>query len=194
MTKTTLSFVIGLVTIFVIWASLSSKVSFDILNPQNLLQDLGLGLAGTILIFYWMFLAEAGLYKVYTSLEGGSDNKFIVNQARRGTDARKTISESFKTTSLLVELLGSLLYCFAEELFFRAAVQGELGLLVGVIVFVLFHDITNVSWSIQLVGMGLVCGFLYMHTGSLVAPTVAHFGVNILSLQRMKLIKPVTDS
>lgn len=87
----------------------------------------------------------------------------------------------------------------AEELFFRGFLQqwlsvsvfsgpgaDWLGLTVASIIFGLVHvgpDIkTFLPWTIMAVVMGFLLGGMYLYTGNLLAPVLAHFTINFLNL------------
>lgn len=69
----------------------------------------------------------------------------------------------------------------SEELFFRGVLMPELGLFVSSALFGLLHPlgIAYVLWATA-AGMGL--GALYLTTGSLVAPALAHGTYNLIAL------------
>lgn len=72
-----------------------------------------------------------------------------------------------------------------EEAFFRGAVQPAFGIVVASLVFGCLHaPVERVFWiwTIWAVGMGFVLGGLALWEGGLVAPVVAHFGINWLNL------------
>jgi membrane protease YdiL (CAAX protease family) len=75
-----------------------------------------------------------------------------------------------------------------EEALFRGALQPELGLVGTSAVFALAHLVPRrelLLWSVFSFGAGLLLGTLYETTGNLVAPTVAHFGINAVNLARL---------
>jgi membrane protease YdiL (CAAX protease family) len=61
----------------------------------------------------------------------------------------------------------------SEEIFFRGAVQGEIGILGGSLLFGLLHPL-NVSYVIWASGVGAFFGVLYQLTGSLIPPILCH--------------------
>ncbi len=75
-----------------------------------------------------------------------------------------------------------------EEAFFRGALQPRLGLVVASLVFGLAHFVPKrelLPWSGFAIGMGFLLGGLFIATGNLVAPAVAHIGVNAVNLKRL---------
>lgn len=77
---------------------------------------------------------------------------------------------------------------FAEELFFRGAVQGSWGLLPAVLLFALLH-IGPVRafrlWTLFAGVAGLALGLLMSLRGNLLGPIAAHFVVNAINLHRL---------
>ena len=72
-----------------------------------------------------------------------------------------------------------------EELFFRGAMLPALGLWPSSVLFALMHVRPQwrfLPWTIMSFMMGLAMGLMYMKTGNLGAPIVAHFTINLLNL------------
>jgi len=72
-----------------------------------------------------------------------------------------------------------------EELFFRGAMLPAIGLLPSSALFALMHVRAQwrfLPWTIMSFMMGLAMGLMYMKTGNLGAPIVAHFTINLLNL------------
>lgn len=79
---------------------------------------------------------------------------------------------------------------FAEELFFRGAVQGQWGLWVATILFALLHTGPGrpfYLWTAFAAVAGLVFGLLAANLENLLAPIVAHVLVNAVNLRRLAL-------
>jgi len=73
-----------------------------------------------------------------------------------------------------------------EEAVFRAALQPEVGLVAASVVFAAVHFVPRRDlwpWSVFALGAGLLLGALYAATGNLVAPVVAHAGINAVNLR-----------
>jgi membrane protease YdiL (CAAX protease family) len=98
----------------------------------------------------------------------------------------------------LAELLGerSLRDCIvlgvasgvAEEAFFRGVLQPALGWLLASLIFGLVHFAPKrdlLPWTGFALCAGLVLGGLFEFTGNLVAPIVAHVGINAVNLRRL---------
>jgi membrane protease YdiL (CAAX protease family) len=72
-----------------------------------------------------------------------------------------------------------------EELFFRGAMLPALGLWLSSGLFALMHLRAQprfLPWTAMSFIMGLAMGLMYMKTGNLGAPIVAHFTINLLNL------------
>lgn len=75
-----------------------------------------------------------------------------------------------------------------EEALFRGALQPEIGWVAASFVFALAHLVPRrdlLPWSAFALAAGLLLGFLYASTGNLVAPVVAHFGINAINLRKL---------
>ena len=78
---------------------------------------------------------------------------------------------------------------FAEELFFRGAMQPVLGLLVTSIIFGAVHTGPKrvfLAWSIWAFVMGLLFGLIFELTGVLWGPVLAHALINERNMAYMK--------
>jgi hypothetical protein len=87
------------------------------------------------------------------------------------------------------ELLGlALLSGFAEELFFRGAMQGAWGWLPATLLFALLHSGPGPAfrvWTLFAAVAGLVFAGLVVWRGNLLAPILAHVLVNAWNLRRL---------
>lgn len=75
---------------------------------------------------------------------------------------------------------------FAEEVFFRGALQPRVGWAAASLIFGLAHFAprrTLWPWTLFAVGAGGLLGGLYALTGNLVAPVATHFLVNAVNLR-----------
>ncbi len=82
----------------------------------------------------------------------------------------------------------ALLSGFAEELFFRGAVQGQWGWLPATILFAMLHTGPGKSfrvWTLFAVVAGGLFGGLMWWRGNLLAPVVGHVLVNGVNLRRL---------
>jgi CAAX protease family protein len=76
----------------------------------------------------------------------------------------------------------------AEEAFFRGVLQPALGWLLASLIFGLVHLVPKrelLPWTGFALAAGLVLGALFESTGNLVAPIVAHVGINAVNLRRL---------
>jgi membrane protease YdiL (CAAX protease family) len=73
-------------------------------------------------------------------------------------------------------VLLALLAGFGEEIFFRGALQQEMGLWVASLIFGILHGPSKQLWPLGLWAavMGALLGVVYEATGNLVVPAVAH--------------------
>jgi uncharacterized protein len=73
-----------------------------------------------------------------------------------------------------------------EEIFFRGALLPAIGLSASSLVFALLHvgpKLRYLPWTVYSLVAGLVFGQLYLWSGDLTGPVVAHFTVNFLNLR-----------
>lgn len=130
--------------------------------------DLGLGLAaGAGLIGAWRLLAR---------LSG------------RARELERRLGEMLGRLEPAEVVALALLSGFAEELFFRGAMQGSWGWLPATIVFAAIHTGPGPAfrlWTLFAALAGLVLAGLMLWRGNLVAPVVAHVLVNGVNLGRV---------
>lgn len=77
---------------------------------------------------------------------------------------------------------------FAEELFFRGAVQGAWGWIAATVLFALLHTGPKPAfraWTLFAALAGLLFGALVEWRGNLLSPIFAHFLVNAINLARL---------
>lgn len=82
----------------------------------------------------------------------------------------------------------ALLSGFAEELFFRGAVQGQWGWLPATVLFAVLHTGPGRAfrvWTLFAVVAGGLFGGLMAWRGNLLAPVIGHFLVNGVNLRRL---------
>ena len=130
--------------------------------------DLGLGLAaGGLLLLLW----QAGL----RLLPSASSLESKLGEILKGVDTPEVIALA-------------LLSGFAEELFFRGAVQGAWGWPLATLLFALLHVGPGAafrSWTVFAGVAGLLFAMLMLWRGNLLAPVVAHVLVNAINLGRL---------
>ncbi len=138
------------------------------LEPGGWWIDLGLGLtAGGLLLALW----QAGL----RLLPSAGDLEAKLAEMLRGVEMPEVIALA-------------LLSGFAEELFFRGAVQAAWGWPIATLLFALLHvgpGATFRSWPIYAAAAGLVFAGLMEWRGNLLAPVLAHVLVNAVNLGRL---------
>jgi membrane protease YdiL (CAAX protease family) len=80
-----------------------------------------------------------------------------------------------------------------EEILFRGAIQPLLGVWFTSLLFALMHvdpEGKSWGWTVWAFLGGLVMGGAALATGSLWAPIMIHFGVNVISISRISRIAP----
>ena len=73
-----------------------------------------------------------------------------------------------------------------EEIFFRGALMPAIGLWASSAIFALLHigpKVRFLPWTLSSFVAGVVFGQLFLWTGDLSGPVVAHFSVNALNLR-----------
>lgn len=98
----------------------------------------------------------------------------------------KPIVEPLSSSEILLLALAS---GFAEELFFRGAMQPGLGLLLTSIIFGAVHTGPKrvfLAWSFWAFVMGLLFGAIFELTGVLWGPVLAHVLINERNMAYMK--------
>ena len=74
----------------------------------------------------------------------------------------------------------------AEEALFRGALQPRVGLVAASLLFGLAHFVPRrelLPWTLMSIAAGFLLGWLFDTTGNLVAPVVAHAGINAVNLR-----------
>jgi len=82
----------------------------------------------------------------------------------------------------------ALLSGFAEELFFRGAIQGSMGFAIATALFALLHSGPGRAfrlWTVFAALAGLAFGGLMLWRGNLLAPITGHFVVNAINLRSL---------
>jgi membrane protease YdiL (CAAX protease family) len=137
-------------------------------DPAGWWLDLGLGVAaGGLLLGLW----QAGLRQLPVARE--LEDK--LGELLRGVEPAEVIALA-------------LLSGFAEELFFRGAVQGAWGWPLATLLFALLHVGPGAafrSWTVFAGVAGLLFAGLMEWRGNLLAPVVAHVLVNAINLGRL---------
>lgn len=127
-------------------------------NPVSLLQ----GLVSFLLITAWTFAVQKG----YALIKGEEYARAIT----------RSLAKEYFNTSWVHAVAGGLTAALGEELFFRAFIQGQWGVIAGSIAFGVLHfggrDIRVVSYWAYI--HGLLFGLSYMLTENFLVPVIAH--------------------
>jgi len=138
------------------------------LDPRHWWLDLGLGLgAGVLLLGFWA--AAERVFPLARELEA-------------------KLAQALGPLSNSEALALALLSGFAEELFFRGALQGTVGLVGATILFGLLHSGPGRElrlWTLFALLAGGVLGLLMQWRGNLLGPVAGHFLVNAVNLRRL---------
>lgn len=136
-------------------------------SPRVWLRDMGLGIACALVAL----LAWEGLRRLPW-----------------GTDLEARLRQLLSTVTRSEALALAALSGFAEELFFRGALQPAAGLWLTAGIFGLAHLAPGrggLLWAGWAAALGLVLGLMAQWTAALVAPIVAHATINAAGLWRM---------
>ena len=153
-----------------LWLGLrQGRIGVDLfVDTQVWWLDVGLGLvAGGLLIAIWL-----------------AARRFLPTARSLETELAELLGPL--TTSEVIGL--ALLSGFAEELFFRGAVQGAWGWVPATVLFALLHTGPGASyriWTGFAAIAGLVLAGLMIWRGNLLAPVIAHVVVNGVNLSRL---------
>ncbi len=139
-------------------------------DPAGWWLDLGLGIVtGVALLGFW----QAGL-------------RLLPSAAA----LEETLAEMLRGIEMPEVVVLALLSGFAEELFFRGAVQSAWGWPLATALFALLHVGPGAafrSWTLFAAVAGLAFAGLMLWRGNLLAPVVAHALVNAVNLRRLTL-------
>ena len=142
-------------------------------DPAGWWIDLGLGVAaGGLLLGLW----QAGL----KLLRSAGELEAKLAEMLRGVEAPEVIALA-------------LLSGFAEELFFRGAVQSAWGWPIATLLFALLHVGPGAafrSWTLFAALAGLIFAGLMEWRGNLLSPVLAHVLVNAVNLGRLARRRP----
>lgn len=140
--------------------------------------------------------AAARAWSMPAALGAGAGVGLLVVALSEGLTRFTTLGRAL--SDLLAESLGpldranALLLAFAsglaEEMFFRGALQPQVGLVGASLLFGAAHFLPRrelVLWSGFAVAIGLAFGALFDWTGQLAAPVAAHVVVNAINLPRL---------
>jgi membrane protease YdiL (CAAX protease family) len=114
----------------------------------------------------------------------------ITERTRWGDAMGRALAELVGRRSLRDCIVLAVVSGVAEEAFFRGVLQPALGWLPASLIFGLVHLVPKrelLPWTGFALAAGLVLGALFEATGNLVAPIVAHVGINAVNLRRLVL-------
>jgi Na+-transporting NADH:ubiquinone oxidoreductase subunit NqrB len=115
-------------------------------------------------------------------------SRAIVRFTRWGEALARTLGALIGRQSDRDCLLLALASGLAEEALFRGALQPQIGLVAASLVFGLAHFAPRrelLPWTGFSVLAGFLLGGLYAWTGNLVAPVIAHVGINAVNLRQL---------
>ncbi len=124
-----------------------------------------------------MGLLTAGLL-IYLSHE-------LVERTRSGEALARAMGAALGPLRLPHTTLLAILSGLGEEMLFRGALQPQVGLVVASLLFGLAHYVPRrefLIWTLFATAAGALLGALYIGTGNLLAPIVAHVTINAINL------------
>jgi hypothetical protein len=101
------------------------------------------------------------------------------------SDLRPAVRDAGDATVLVLGVASAI----AEELFFRGLLVPMLGLVLSSLAFGALHQLrgrVGWIWALWAAVMGLLFGGLFVATGSLVGPILAHATINVLNLRFLR--------
>jgi CAAX protease family protein len=123
-----------------------------------------------------------------TAALGVALSAVAVRSTEVGRSLARALSEALGPLSIGQCVVLALASGVGEEAFFRGALQPRVGLLLASALFAAVHFVPRrdlLAWSAFSAVAGLVLGTLFDVTGNLVAPVVAHAGLNAVNLSRL---------
>jgi hypothetical protein len=130
-----------------------------------------------------LFGLGAALLVTALTLRG---TRWLVARTRWARTLRDSLRSALIGASRSRLLVLAVLSAVAEELFFRAALMPWLGVAISSLVFGLLHVSareTYLGWMVWASLMGLVFAGLFVGSGSLLAPVLAHATINYENMQ-----------
>lgn len=101
------------------------------------------------------------------------------------SDLRPAVSHAGGGTILVLGIASAA----SEELFFRGLLAAAFGVLLSSLAFGLLHQVrgrVRWAWAAWATIMGLLFGSLFLATGSLVGPLLAHAAINVMNLRFLR--------
>jgi membrane protease YdiL (CAAX protease family) len=112
----------------------------------------------------------------------------LTQRTRLGEQLARALGAALGPLSLAECWLLALVSGVSEEAFFRGALQPQVGLLAASLLFGAAHFVPRrelLLWTLFAVAAGFLLGWLYAASGSLLAPVVAHAGINGVNLRQL---------
>jgi membrane protease YdiL (CAAX protease family) len=122
-------------------------------------------------------LAAAGVVIVFSD--------WLTRRTRLGRELAAALAGVLGRRSLVECVFLAVVSGVAEEAFFRAALQPQVGLTAASLIFGVVHFVPRrefLPWTVFAVAAGFLLGWLFETTGNLVAPVVAHATINAVNL------------
>jgi membrane protease YdiL (CAAX protease family) len=110
----------------------------------------------------------------------------LTQRTRIGEQLARSLATALGPLTLAECWLLAAVSGIAEEAFFRGALQPQVGLLAASLLFAAAHFVPRrelLPWTGFALAAGLLLGWLFDATGSLIAPIVAHAGINGVNLR-----------
>ena len=151
------------------------------------------GLAGRPLAFADESAARAGVHWPRDLAVGALSAGVVILISQQVTERTRFGERSARALGTVLGPLGwshclvlAAVSGVAEEAFFRGAVQPRFGLVAASLLFGLAHFAPRrdlLPWTVFSIAAGFLLGALFEATGNLVAPIVAHAGINAVNLR-----------
>jgi len=110
---------------------------------------------------------------------------WLTRRTQLGRDLAAVLAGVLGSRSVGECIFLALVSGFAEEAFFRGALQPHVGLVIASLIFGVVHFVPRrefLPWTAFAVAAGFLLGWLFETTGNLVAPVVAHTTINAVNL------------
>jgi membrane protease YdiL (CAAX protease family) len=112
-------------------------------------------------------------------------SEWLTRRTRLGRELAVALAGVLGRRSVVECVVLGLVSGFAEEAFFRGALQPHVGLVAASLIFGVVHFVPRrefLPWTAFAVAAGFLLGWLFDATGNLVAPVVAHSTINAVNL------------
>jgi len=112
-------------------------------------------------------------------------SEWLTRRTRLGSELAAALARVLGRRSPVECVFLALASGFAEEAFFRGALQPHVGLVFASLIFGAVHFVPRrefLPWTAFAIVAGFLFGWLFDTTGNLVAPVVAHASINAVNL------------